>query len=77
MHPSHQLWYYRGQFWCNACGHTAGVSGRTLQGVCIDKKGRLSAGNAYRCRRLMDGSLPSGIQQWPDEAEGWVRGVEL
>ena len=29
LHPSHTLWYYRGQFWCMACGRTAGVSGRS------------------------------------------------
>ena len=71
LHPSHELWFYRGQFWCNLCGRTCGVSGRTLQKPCEPGPGGPSAGGSYRCRQLMAGRLPAGISQWPDEREAW------
>ena len=75
LHPSHTLWYYRGQLWCLACGRTAGVSGRSLQEACVPAVGGPSAGSSYRCRQLMAGRLPSGIRQWPDERPHWQQDV--
>ena len=58
LHPSHRFMYYRGQFWCTACGHTAGVSGRSLCRPCFPSPSGLSAGSSYRCRRFSRGLLP-------------------
>ena len=64
LHPSHSLWFLRGQFWCEKCGHTAGRVSRSLMGRCTRV---ISAGGGYRIKELLAGRLPNGYAGWPDQ----------
>ena len=62
LHPTHQLWYYRGFYYCNSCCSIVSSLVRNLGETCTGWPSRSGKGKINRLRR---GLPPTTRYQWP------------
>ena len=64
LSASHTLSYFRGLYFCTACGHVAGARARKLAHDCP----KVCLGSGLRVLRdIQSGKLPWGMKAWPAE----------
>ena len=73
-HPTHDLLHYRGLFVCLACGAMGSTKLRLLVTEC---PGLYIASGDKVIRRVLQGCLPWGLTQWPDQSVSQSNQFEL
>ena len=67
LHTSHSLHVFRGLYFCQMCGYTASLKAQNLVKPCSGPGPE--AEGIKRAIRIRQGKLPSGLTQWPNDAE--------
>ena len=72
LHQSHDLFVFKGLYYCGKCGYCASAKAQKLLGECTER----GEAAAKRVLALKRDKLPSGLLSWPSEQASALHVVE-